>query len=148
MTQKNPPACKPRKVLVFGAFDELHPGHRHFLKRARDYGDQVIVALAQDNVIEKLKSHQPGQSFNERKKALEESGLVHKVYKGDAVLGNYRTLSLDHPDVIALGYDQDQLSADLSKWMQRYHVPLPIVRIESFKPDTYKTSLLRKQTQR
>ncbi len=138
--------CKPREVLTFGAFDELHPGHLHLLKRAREYGDRLVVALARDSVIKELKGHAPTQNFKKRKEALLETNLVDQVHRGDHRLGNYRVLSIERPDVIALGHDQDELEADLEKWMKKFSVPLPIVRIEAFKPGKFKSSIIRKKS--
>ncbi len=136
--------CKPREVLVFGAFDELHPGHLHFLKRARDFGDRLVVALARDKIILELKGHKPTYTFDERKADLEKTGLVDQVHKGDHALGNYRVLSIERPDVIALGHDQEDLEKDLKRWMVKYSVPIPLVHLDAFKPEEYKSSLRRR----
>ena len=40
--------------MAFGTFDLLHPGHEHFLKQAKRYGD-LIVVIARDNTVLKVK---------------------------------------------------------------------------------------------
>lgn len=40
---------KFNRVMVFGVFDGLHPGHRAFLRQARKKGDKLIVVVARDN---------------------------------------------------------------------------------------------------
>lgn len=46
-----------RRVITYGTFDLLHYGHINLLKRAKEYGDYLIVALSTDefNKIEKNK---------------------------------------------------------------------------------------------
>ena len=46
-----------RRVITYGTFDLLHYGHINLLKRAKSYGDYLIVALSTDefNLNEKNK---------------------------------------------------------------------------------------------
>jgi FAD synthetase len=44
-----------KKVMAFGAFDILHKGHEHYLKEAKNYGDYLIVLVARDQNIAKIK---------------------------------------------------------------------------------------------
>jgi len=34
-----------KKVMCFGAFDGLHPGHLDFFRQAKRYGDFLIVSV-------------------------------------------------------------------------------------------------------
>ena len=43
------------KVLVGGCFDVIHIGHIQFLKRAKSFGDCLIVLLESDENIKRLK---------------------------------------------------------------------------------------------
>ncbi|WP_010606321.1 PfkB family carbohydrate kinase [Pseudoalteromonas maricaloris] len=42
---------KPKRVLVQGNFDVLHPGHIRLLNFARDCGDELIVAINTDSAM-------------------------------------------------------------------------------------------------
>ena len=44
-----------KKVMVFGTFDIVHMGHIHMFEQAREYGDKLIVIVARDNNVEKIK---------------------------------------------------------------------------------------------
>jgi len=67
-------------VLVGGCFDILHYGHVYFLKKARTFGDFLVVALESDESIKKLKgSGRPIHNQNQRKEILESLNFVDKV---------------------------------------------------------------------
>lgn len=68
-----------RRVITYGTFDLLHYGHIHLLRRAKEYGDYLIVALSTDefNLAEKNK-----KSFftcDQRKQLLEAIRYVDLV---------------------------------------------------------------------
>ncbi|HEY4500387.1 MAG TPA: adenylyltransferase/cytidyltransferase family protein, partial [Candidatus Paceibacterota bacterium] len=44
-----------KRVMVFGTFDILHPGHLYFLRAAKKLGDYLIVSLARDVNVRKIK---------------------------------------------------------------------------------------------
>jgi len=46
---------KKKVVMTFGTFDMFHPGHRYYLSEARKYGDILIVVVALDATVERLK---------------------------------------------------------------------------------------------
>ena len=37
-----------RRVITYGTFDLLHYGHINLLKRAKEYGDYLVVGLSTD----------------------------------------------------------------------------------------------------
>ena len=68
-----------KKVITYGTFDLLHYGHIHLLRRARELGDYLIVALSTDefNRIEKGKHCYFG--YEQRKLLLEAVRYVDEV---------------------------------------------------------------------
>lgn len=42
-----------KRVITYGTFDLLHYGHINLLRRAKKYGDYLIVALSTDEFNEK-----------------------------------------------------------------------------------------------
>lgn len=44
-----------RVVLATGVFDILHPGHTNMLKRAKTYGDVLLVGINTDSSVKRLK---------------------------------------------------------------------------------------------
>ena len=68
------------KVLVGGAFDILHYGHIHFLKKAKALGDYLIVALESDKKIKRLKvEKRPIHGQSQRREMLESLHFVDQV---------------------------------------------------------------------
>lgn len=68
-----------RRVITYGTFDLLHYGHINLLKRAKELGDYLIVALSTDefNAIEKQKKTY--FSYQIRKQLLEAIRYVDLV---------------------------------------------------------------------
>lgn len=68
-----------KKVLTYGTFDLIHRGHINVLRRAREFGDYLIVALSTDefNKIEKNKVCY--YTYDERKEILEAIKYVDMV---------------------------------------------------------------------
>lgn len=67
-----------KRVITYGTFDLLHYGHINLLKRAKEMGDYLIVALSTDefNAEKGKKSY---FSYAERKKLLEAIRYVDLV---------------------------------------------------------------------
>lgn len=69
-----------RIVLVGGCFDILHIGHVKFLKKAKSFGDYLIVLLESDINIKKLKGPtRPIQNEKQRKEILSSLKFVDKI---------------------------------------------------------------------
>jgi len=128
-----------KKVIVFGTFDLLHLGHEHMLREAKEYGDYLIVVIARDETIKKVKDRLPKYSENSRLNNLKFLNIADKVRLG-YIEDKYKVLREEKPDIIALGYDQkvfvDKLENNIDEGMQ-------IVRLAPYKPELYKSSKLR-----
>ena len=67
-----------KKVITYGTFDLLHIGHINILRRAKELGDYLIVAVSTDEFNEK-KGKNACYSFEDRKKILEAIRYVDMV---------------------------------------------------------------------
>lgn len=134
---------KSYRVIVFGVFDQLHPGHLFFLKEAGKYG-LVVAVVARDKTVKELKNKTP--LYNERKRAgdLLKTGLVDKVVLGDKKLGTYGVIKKYNPTAICLGYDQGALKKDLEKYLASCGKKIKIIELGSYEPKKFHTSLLKK----
>ena len=68
-----------RKIITYGTFDLLHYGHINLLKRAKEYGDYLIVALSTDEFNWNSKQKKCYFSYEDRKKMLEAIRYVDLV---------------------------------------------------------------------
>lgn len=68
-----------KKVITYGTFDLLHYGHINLLKRAKEYGDYLIVALSTDEFNWEQKHKKCFFSYEKRKMLLEAIRYVDLV---------------------------------------------------------------------
>ena len=132
-----------KKVMAFGTFDLFHAGHENYLKQAKELGDELIVIIARDETVKKIKGHAPAQNENQRLKNVRASGLADKVilgYKGD----KHKVIKKIRPNVIALGYDQFVFTQRLEKILIDMKLDATVIRMTPYFPQIYKSSLLRK----
>lgn len=67
-----------KKVITYGTFDLLHYGHINILKRAKELGDYLIVALS-TNEFNEIKGKKCFFSYEERKSLVEAIRYVDLV---------------------------------------------------------------------
>lgn len=68
-----------KKIITYGTFDLLHYGHINLLRRAKELGDYLIVALSTDEFNWKEKQKKCYFSYEQRKKLLEAIRYVDLV---------------------------------------------------------------------
>ena len=126
------------KLLLFGTFDHLHPGHKFLLESALKRGETSII-IARDENVRLIKGRMPDQSEEERKKAVERAFPDAHVLLGDRkdFLAPIRAA---HPDLILLGYDQS-----LPPGVTEADLGAPIERLPGHEPHKYKSSLRRQK---
>ena len=141
------------RIMVFGTFDMVHPGHEDFFKQARRLaalseveGSSVkpylIVSVARDSAAARIRGMAPRRHESERLAAVAAHELVDKAVMGDEV-GYIRHIVEEKPDIIALGYDQSgEYVEHLEEDLKKEGMNVRIVRLAAHKPDVYKTSKL------
>jgi FAD synthetase len=134
-------AMNNKKVLIFGTFDGLHPGHLHFIQSAAKLGDELHVVVALNQTVQEVKSKTPKLSEQDRISALEAIPEVTSVTKGYTD-DKYRIIEEIKPDVIALGYDQTAFTEKLEEEIKNRGLDCEIVRLDAFEPNKFKSSLL------
>ncbi len=68
-----------KRIITYGTYDLLHYGHINLLKRAKEMGEYLIVALSTDEFNWVEKSKKCYFSYAERKKLLESIRYVDMV---------------------------------------------------------------------
>ncbi len=124
------------KVIAFGTFDLLHPGHLNYLYQAKRLGNFLIVIIARDVNVKKNKKKLPIQNEIQRKINIEKLEIANKVVLGN-INDKYNVIKKYKPDIIALGYDQ---KADIKK-LKKFKAK--IIRLKPYKSEIYKSSKLK-----
>ena len=93
------------KVITYGTFDMLHYGHINLLKRAKEQGDYLIVALSTDEFNWNCKQKKCYFSYEKRKMLLEAIRYVDLVIPEE----NWEQKKTDvheyHVDTFVIGDD-------------------------------------------
>lgn len=67
-----------KKVITYGTFDLIHMGHINILRRAKELGNHLTVAVSTDE-FNRLKHKDAYYSYEERKQILEAIKYVDEV---------------------------------------------------------------------
>ena len=125
-----------KKVVVFGIFDGVHEGHRSLFKQAKEYGDELVVIVGRDSASVRWKNKKPRYSEKTRRGLVSKEAGVDSAVLGDEEQSSYKVLEDINPDVICLGYDQEALEEDIKKWLSKTGKNTPLIRLESYQPET------------
>ena len=119
-----------------GTFDIIHPGHINLIKQAKSLGDFLVVVIGRDQNVFNAKGRKP--YYNERQRLENLNALLnfksetlnpkqsqnskfqtqnfYKIVLGD-IEDPYKIIKDEKPDIIALGYDQQNYVEGLKKWI-------------------------------
>ncbi|ATO44950.1 MULTISPECIES: glycerol-3-phosphate cytidylyltransferase [Lactobacillaceae] len=93
-----------KRVITYGTFDLLHWGHVRLLKRAKEYGDYLIVAVSTDE-FNALKHKEAYHSFEHRKYILEAIKYVDLVIPEENWNQKIDDVKKYHVDTFIMGDD-------------------------------------------
>ena len=95
-----------KRVVATGVFDLLHLGHIHFLRAARELGDELVVIVANDATVRRMK-REPVVPAEVRAEMVASLKPVDQAMVGRE--GNMLDIVVEEikPHIIALGYDQE-----------------------------------------
>ena len=117
-------------VMASGTFDLLHMGHIFYLKEAKKLGDELIVVVARDETVKKLK-HEPITSEQLRLNLIKELEVVDRAYLGEKD-DMYAIVEEIKPDIIALGFDQIHNKKQILEELNKRKIKTKIVRLQKF----------------
>ena len=93
-----------KRVLTYGTYDLLHYGHIRLLKRAKELGDYLIVALSTDEFND-IKSKKAYHDYETRKKMLEAIRYVDLVIPENNWEQKIDDVKNYHVDITVMGDD-------------------------------------------
>ncbi len=131
--------------MCFGTFDVLHEGHQFYLREAKKLGNYLIVIVARDETVKEVKKQQPLNNETMRVRNLQQLGIADKV-----ILGNpgdkLKVVEDERPDIICFGYDQKVFTENAQEKLRQRGLNVEVIRLPAYKPEVYKSSLLKKKS--
>lgn len=94
-----------KRVITYGTFDLLHYGHINLLRRAKAFGDYLVVVLSTDEFNWKEKSKKCYFSYEERKLLLEAIRYVDLVIPEENWEQKRTDIHEYHIDTFVMGDD-------------------------------------------
>jgi FAD synthetase len=115
-----------KKVLATGTFDILHPGHLHYLRESAAQGDELVVIVARESMVDHKTP--PVIPEEQRREMVDALKPVDR-----AVLGSeesiFEPLHEIRPDVVTLGHDQHYKEEDLRDELRERGFEADVVRV-------------------
>ena len=94
-----------KRVITYGTYDLLHYGHINLLRRAKEYGDYLIVALSTDEFNWDQKRKKCYFTYEQRKGLLEAVRYVDLVVPEESWDQKRADMHDYHVDVFVMGDD-------------------------------------------
>lgn len=104
------------------------------------------MVVARDKTVKKIKGQAPQNREKQRVSNLKKLKIANQV-----LLGNHgdrlTIISEIKPDIICLGYDQKDSIQKLRQQLKKRGLIIRIIRLKSFKPRLYKSSIYKRLAQ-
>lgn len=129
-------------VLAGGVYDVLHLGHLAALTEAKSLGDVLVAVVATDVTVEMLKGRKPIFPEEDRRALVEGLKPVDKAILGyeDVGMGYEQVLMDVMPDIVAFGYDQENLERSVREIIQRRGLKIDMVKLSLYDQEKYLSS--------
>ncbi len=120
--------------MATGTFDLLHMGHIYYLKEAKKLGDVLVVVVATDATVRKLK-HDPITPQEIRVNLIKELKIVDEAYLGHEK-DMYAIVEEIKPDIIALGFDQVHDANAIKAELKKRKLNVQVVRLSKYQGES------------
>lgn len=94
-----------KRIITYGTFDLLHYGHINLLRRAKELGDYLVVALSTDEFNLNSKNKKCYFTYEQRKKLLEAVRYVDLVIPEENWDQKIKDCKEYHIDTFVMGDD-------------------------------------------
>lgn len=132
---------KIKRVFTSGSFDMFHVGHLNILEKSAALGDELIVGVSTDELIEKYKGMKPIIPFEQRIRIVESIKCVTKVVK-QVKLTEIAQLQRENIDIVTIGDDWKGKYLEGLEWIKNQ--PGKEVVYFPYTPGISTTSIKRK----
>ncbi|UCD72838.1 MAG: FAD synthase [Candidatus Bathyarchaeota archaeon] len=128
-------------VMTGGVFDILHVGHLSSFEEGRGLGDLLIVVIARDSTVQRLKHRTPINNESQRMRLVNALSVVDLAVLGDE--DNFlNSVEKIDPDIIAVGYDQAHNTNKLKEDLRLRGLKARVIRLESHIPGIKSSKIL------
>ncbi len=133
---------KVKVVLAGGVYDVVHLGHLAALTEAKKYGDLLVAVVASDITVEMLKGRKPIFPEEDRRALVEGLKPVDRAILGyeDIGMGFEQVLDEVKPDIVAFGYDQENIERSVREIIERHKMKIQMVRLSKYEHEKYLSS--------
>lgn len=129
-----------KKVITYGTFDLLHWGHINILKRAKELGDHLTVALSSDE-FNAIKNKQAYHSYDNRKMILEAIRYVDEVIPEHDWDQKIRDVVDYNIDIFVMGDDWEGKFDFLKDYCEVVYLPRTVgISTSKIKKDLFKVN--------
>lgn len=111
-----------KKVITYGTFDLFHVGHLNILKRAKEYGDYLVVAVSSD-AFNEIKGKKAYYSDQDRTEILEAIKFVDEVVLEESWDQKIEDVKKHNIDVFVMGDDWDGKFDFLKEYCEVVYLP-------------------------
>jgi len=111
-----------KRVITYGTFDLLHSGHINILRRAKEQGDYLIVAISTDE-FNALKGKKAYYTFEQRKMILEAIRYVDLVIPEDTWEQKIEDVQKYNVDKFVMGDDWEGKFDFLKDYCEVVYLP-------------------------
>ena len=132
-----------RTVLATGVFDLLHLGHLRFLEESKKRGgpgSKLVVVIARDKTVFRRKGKSPVVPEDQRRELVAALRVVDRATLGREEIDLLGILKEVKPDIVSVGYDQDEIRIAVTRLIRREGLPVRVVRIRRFGPVGFNSS--------
>ena len=112
-----------RRVITYGTFDLLHYGHINLLRRAKQYGDYLIVVLSTDEFNWNEKQKKCYFSYEKRKNLLEAIRYEDLVIPEESWEQKVNDVKEYHIDTFVMGDDWEGKFDFLKEYCEVVYLP-------------------------
>ncbi len=105
------------RVFTSGSFDLFHVGHLNILEKSAKLGDELIVGVSTDELIQEYKGMKPIIPFEQRFRIVSSLACVTKAVK-QTRLTEIRQLEEEKIDIVTIGDDWKEKYLEGLEWMK------------------------------
>ena len=128
-----------KRVITYGTFDLLHYGHVNILRRAKEYGDYLIVAISTDEFNRDKKQKKCYFSYGQRKQLVESIRYVDLVIPEESWEQKIEDVKLYKIDTFVMGDDWKGKFDFLKEYCEVVYLPrTPEISTTQIKNDLQK----------